>query len=202
MKKLLEGCTILFVCSERITSSVISTCLTNYGGKAVTISRLAELAESILLNNFDIIVVDLRLSGESGLEALTQLRTLDNGSDIPVLMVAPEDVSDRHLCVQRSLDHGATDIIFKPFDETSLVLKLRLLMLLRGSCRSSDERVRRWIAAVQPSIDSIHAVILDALGGRFGEAMTPELLEGFKTIRLQCDRLAEAAAEAQGAKGA
>lgn len=73
-------------------------------------------------DNFDLIILDLNLPGQSGFELVESLRK--EGHSIPVLVVtARTRVSDRIL----ALDGGADDYLVKPFDVDELLARIRAL---------------------------------------------------------------------------
>jgi two-component system response regulator QseB len=79
-------------------------------------------SQALRSENFDIVVLDLRLPKMSGLAVLQQMR--ENGLTCPVLILtARETVEDR----VKGLDNGADDYLTKPFDLDELCARLRAL---------------------------------------------------------------------------
>lgn len=72
---------------------------------------------------YDAIILDLNLPGESGLTLLGKLR--DSGKTIPVLILTAKDTLDDKI---KGLDQGADDYMIKPFDLDELTARLRALM--------------------------------------------------------------------------
>ncbi|MCW8951347.1 MAG: response regulator transcription factor [Rhodospirillales bacterium] len=91
----------------------------------VTTASNADEARARLVGiAFDLIVLDLMMPGESGLDFARTLRT-DGGNDVPILMLtAMGDPDDR----VRGLEHGADDYLSKPFDPRELVLRIRSVL--------------------------------------------------------------------------
>jgi two-component system response regulator CpxR len=84
---------------------------------------------------FDIVVLDVMLPGQSGLEALRAIRRT---SEVPVVMLtARGDEVDRVL----GLELGADDYLPKPFGPRELVARMRAV-LRRGRDRRADDGVR------------------------------------------------------------
>ena len=85
--------------------------------------RDAESALPVLATaRFDLIILDLNLPGQSGLEMVQSLR--EEGHSVPVLVVtARTQISDRIL----ALDGGADDYLVKPFDVDELLARIRAL---------------------------------------------------------------------------
>lgn len=76
---------------------------------------------------YDLIVLDLRLPGLSGVEVLRTLR--DRGVTTPVLVLTAQDVVDSKVQVLRL---GADDYVTKPFAFDELVARVRAVLRRRG----------------------------------------------------------------------
>jgi len=72
---------------------------------------------------YDIVVLDLGLPGQSGLEVLEQLR--NRGSDVPVLILTARDTSKDRVA---GLDKGADDYMVKPFNIDELCARIRSIL--------------------------------------------------------------------------
>jgi two-component system response regulator QseB len=78
--------------------------------------------QALTTEQFDLVVLDLGLPGQSGLEVLKHLRR--RGNTVPVLILTARDsIEDR----VRGLDAGADDYLVKPFDLDELTARLRAL---------------------------------------------------------------------------
>lgn len=72
---------------------------------------------------YDLVILDLGLPGQSGLDVLTGLRK--RGSDIPVLILTARDaLSDK----VKGFDTGADDYLLKPFALEELEARIRSLL--------------------------------------------------------------------------
>jgi two-component system response regulator MprA len=81
--------------------------------------------------SFDLVVLDVMMPGQDGIEVCEQLRA--QGEELPVLMLTARDaVRDR----VAGLESGADDYLVKPFANDELVARVRAL--LRRSGRSSE----------------------------------------------------------------
>jgi len=81
---------------------------------------------------FDIVLLDIMLPGRSGLEVLSAMRQLQNGT--PVLVLTAKDaVRDR----VEGLNAGADDYLIKPFAFSELLARIRAL-IRRG--KADEER--------------------------------------------------------------
>jgi len=93
------------------------------GGFRVTVAADAKAARANLASfAFDLIVLDVMMPGESGLELTRALR---GESQVPVLlltaMAEPEDRIN-------GLEQGADDFLAKPFEPRELVLRIRNIL--------------------------------------------------------------------------
>lgn len=76
----------------------------------------------------DLVILDVRLPGQSGIDVLKALRA--NGMNIPVLLLTACDaVADKVL----GLDAGADDYLTKPFDMDELFARMRSLLRRTGN---------------------------------------------------------------------
>lgn len=84
-----------------------------------TIARDAAHARQILeYYNFDLLVVDIMMPNESGLEFLRSFREL---SDVPVILLTAMGESGDRI---NGLETGADDYIAKPFEPKELILRI------------------------------------------------------------------------------
>jgi len=99
--------------------------------------------ERVENDNPDIILLDLRMPGISGLETLEQLKADERTRDIPVIMISAS-TSDNS--VIRALDIGAHDFVSKPIEYPVLSARmrsaLRLVNARRALIKANDELER------------------------------------------------------------
>ena len=96
------------------------------GGFRVTIARDASEARTHLASfAFDLVVLDVMMPGENGLELTRALRREDR---VPILLLSamaePEDRIN-------GLEQGADDFLAKPFEPRELVLRIRNILQRR-----------------------------------------------------------------------
>jgi DNA-binding response OmpR family regulator len=93
-------------------------------GFAVDVAPSAEAARaSLSRNGYDLMLLDLRLPGQDGLEFLTELRAA--GAVLPVLILTARDSTDE---LVRGLDRGGDDYLTKPFAFSELLARVRALL--------------------------------------------------------------------------
>jgi two-component system response regulator RegX3 len=102
---------------------------------------------------YDVLVVDVRLPGLSGIEITRRLRA---ENDIPILMLTAMDAEvDRVL----GLEAGADDYVTKPFSVAELVSRVRAILRRRELDRAGSFGVRR-VGSLELDV-SRHEVRLD-----------------------------------------
>ena len=80
---------------------------------------------------YDAIVLDVLLPGQSGIEVCREIRAKQNA--VPILMLTALDSVDQRIA---GLDAGADDYLAKPFDFGELLARLRALTRRRGDVTS------------------------------------------------------------------
>ncbi len=132
---------------------------------------------------FDLMVVDVMMPGETGLELTRDLRR-DN--DVPILLLtARGETADRIA----GLESGADDYLTKPFEPRELVLRVNaILRRTQEPAAPGDEIVRFGEFAFDPARQELHRAgqfvrltaaessLLQVLARRRGEAVSREEL--------------------------
>lgn len=102
-------------------------------GFRVTISGTAEAARAMMRGlAFDLIVLDVMMPGESGIELARALR---RDCDIPIMMLTAKAEPEDRI---EGLEIGVDEYITKPFEPRELLLRLHNILRRRGSARAPD----------------------------------------------------------------
>jgi two-component system, OmpR family, response regulator len=103
--------------------------------RAVSASRRDEVIESLTRTRPDLVVLDLRLGREDGLDLLREIRA---HSDIPVIITTGHrrDEIDRVV----GLELGADDYITKPFGLRELLARIRAVLRRREAGLAAAQR--------------------------------------------------------------
>ena len=110
--------------------------------------------DAVLSNGFDLLILDLRLPGLSGIEVCRRLRA---SSDVPILILSARDAEvDRVL----GLEAGADDYVTKPFSLAELTSRVRAIFRRRELDRGGAEFAIRAVGGLR--IDLVrHRVTVD-----------------------------------------
>ncbi len=113
---------LLLVEDDENVSSFVAEYLNNNGFEVEVASSGKEMREALGKARPDLVIMDLNLPGEDGLDLARQLRTSDN---LPIVMVTGRtDMVDRII----GLEMGADDYITKPFEARELLARIRSVL--------------------------------------------------------------------------
>ena len=101
----------------RVTTAAI---LTRRGFEVAAVGSGIEAIEEIRKDDFDVVVLDVRLNGENGIEVMQKINGIN--ASLPVLLLTG------HTCEETSdaaLAAGAFDYVCKPVDIEVLIEKMR-----------------------------------------------------------------------------
>lgn len=106
------------------TLELIEAFLSRDGLEVVGFSSADKLMAAILVRRPDAVLLDVRIPGQSGLDALRSLKQSDH-ADIPVLMLTGDGRLDR---IVQAMQLGARGYVMKPFDGPKLVGEVRAML--------------------------------------------------------------------------
>jgi two-component system, OmpR family, KDP operon response regulator KdpE len=110
---------ILIVDDEPQIRRVMKTSLASEGYAAVDAKSAAEAFEKLRQERFDLLLLDVNMPGESGLEACSQIR---RNSDIGIIMLTVRNTDADKVA---ALDAGADDYVTKPFSMPEFLARIR-----------------------------------------------------------------------------
>lgn len=104
------------------------------GFKARGFENGKEFLEALALETPELVLMDIMLPGEDGIELLKRLKASPKTRDIPVIMVTAKGAEYDKV---KGLDLGADDYVTKPFGMMELISRIKAV--LRRSQKSSNE---------------------------------------------------------------
>ena len=113
---------VLVVDDDRRLRSLLKDYLSEYGFLVSASESAGEARAKMEYFDFDILVVDVMMEGETGIEFMQTLRSCD---DIPILLLTAMGESEDRI---RGLASGADDYLAKPFEPQELVLRLQAIL--------------------------------------------------------------------------
>jgi len=109
--------------------------LLDTGHEAIAWTRVQGALAEIHRQRPDVVLLDLNLAGEDGLDLVRTMRTMPGMRDIPVLAVT---AYPQRYTTADVLAAGCTGIMLKPVDTRRLVLEMQSLCQRPGAGRSDE----------------------------------------------------------------
>jgi two-component system alkaline phosphatase synthesis response regulator PhoP len=116
---------IYFVEDDSSIRELVVYTLNNTGFEAQGMDNAKTLYEKILIKKPELILLDIMLPGENGLEILRKIRSSSETAGIPVIMVTAKGTEYDKII---GLDSGADDYIAKPFGIMELVSRVKAVL--------------------------------------------------------------------------
>lgn len=117
---------LLIVDDDRRIRSLLSRFLSERGFRVSVAADAAEARRILRGLDFDLLVVDVMMPGESGLDLV---RSISQLRDTPILMLTARSETEQRI---EGLEAGADDYLSKPFDPRELLLRINNI-LKRGT---------------------------------------------------------------------
>lgn len=173
---------ILLVEDDERVSRFIERGLREEGHRVTLRADGLDAEDQMLLAEYDVVILDLMLPGQSGLEALRHARA--HLVDTPVLILTARDSLEDKV---RGLENGADDYLVKPFAFDELLARLRALERRRRGALSAEiicgplriDRLRRRVSCAGRPLDltAKEFQLLDYLCHHPGEVLTRTQIE-------------------------
>jgi two-component system phosphate regulon response regulator OmpR len=109
--------------------------LASEGFRVTASGDAAEARARLRAINPDLMVLDVMMPGESGLDLMQSLRTEGQYSDLPVLLLTARGAPEDRIA---GFEAGADDYLGKPFEPRELVLRIRALLRRAAPAPASD----------------------------------------------------------------
>jgi two-component system phosphate regulon response regulator OmpR len=113
--------------------------LSDNGFRVTLAADAAEARANLTSFAFDLIVLDVMMPGETGIELTRSLRRETRQQRVPILLLtAMSEPEDR----VNGLEQGADDYLAKPFEPRELVLRIRNILERRGPTGEAAGSIR------------------------------------------------------------
>ncbi|MBS7789113.1 response regulator [Roseococcus sp. SDR] len=176
---------ILVVDDDARLRALLQRFLTEQGHRVAVAGDATEARAAIEAMAFDLLVLDVMMPGETGLQLAEHLRR--EGHETPILMLTARGAPDDRVA---GFEHGADDYLAKPFDPRELALRIRTI-LRRVAPRAAPTALpdgpmqlgQRWFDAERcelrgpegtQRLTGGEAALLTALARRAGEVLSRE----------------------------
>ena len=177
---------ILVVDDDTRLRELLRSFLSKNGFRVTVASQAAEARERLGVLDFDLIVLDVMMPGQTGLDFASEIRRSD---DVPILMLtAMGDTKDRIA----GLETGVDDYLGKPFEPRELLLRIQNV-LRRGRPGTAPSAESQRLVAFGPmqfdaelgeltqkgkrvALTDAEVALLRAFAGRMGEVLSRETL--------------------------
>ncbi|WP_319530348.1 response regulator transcription factor [uncultured Cohaesibacter sp.] len=110
---------LLVIDDDSRIRNLLQRYLTNNGFRVTTAQNALEARKTMDGLSFDLLILDVMMPGESGMELAKDLRTRDQ---IPILMLTARAESESRI---QGLEIGVDDYLAKPFEPRELLLRIR-----------------------------------------------------------------------------
>lgn len=150
---------LLVVDDDNRIRTLLSRYLGEQGFRVTVAETAAEARRKLDAFDFDMLIVDVMMPGESGMDLTAWLR---RSSTVPILMLTARSETASRI---RGLEVGADDYLAKPFDPRELILRINAIL-------------RRGQGAPRPRSTEIR------FGGFVFDVERQELRRGDEPIRL------------------
>jgi two-component system phosphate regulon response regulator OmpR len=175
---------ILVVDDDARLRALLQRFLTEQGFRVSTAENAAAARAALADMAFDLLVLDVMMPGETGLELTAALRA--EGQEVPILMLTARGAPDDRIA---GLEQGVDDYLAKPFDPRELALRIRTILRRAAPAPAAPHSLapmqigNRWFDIERAELrgpDGIirltggEAALLQALARRAGEILSRE----------------------------
>lgn len=172
---------ILVVDDDDRLRTLLQKYLSDNGFVVVSATDAADARQKLKSLAFDLIILDLMMPGESGLEFAEDYRKT---STVPILMLTAMGESDDRI---RGLECGADDYLTKPFEPRELLLRINNILkrsqmaptepdaptvISMGEAAFDLERGELTLSGVPVRLTTVEVQLLKALAERPGEPLS------------------------------
>jgi two-component system, OmpR family, phosphate regulon response regulator OmpR len=175
---------ILVVDDDARLRALLQRFLTEQGFRVSTAENAATARAALADMAFDLLVLDVMMPGETGLQLTAALRA--EGQEVPILMLTANGAPDDRIA---GLEQGVDDYLAKPFDPRELALRIRTILRRATPAPAAPQSLapmqigNRWFDIERAELrgpDGIirltggEAALMQSLARRAGEILSRE----------------------------
>jgi two-component system phosphate regulon response regulator OmpR len=175
---------ILVVDDDARLRALLQRFLTEQGFRVSTAENAATARAALADMAFDLLVLDVMMPGETGLQLTAALRA--EGQEVPILMLTANGAPDDRIA---GLEQGVDDYLAKPFDPRELALRIRTILRRAAPAPTAPQSLapmqigNRWFDIERAELrgpDGIirltggEAALMQSLARRAGEILSRE----------------------------
>ena len=175
---------ILVVDDDARLRALLQRFLTEQGFRVSTAENAATARAALADMAFDLLVLDVMMPGETGLELTAALRA--EGQEVPILMLTARGAPDDRIA---GLEQGVDDYLAKPFDPRELALRIRTILRRATPAPAAPQSLapmqigNRWFDIERAELRGPEGIIrltggeaalMQALARRVGEILSRE----------------------------
>lgn len=135
------------------------------GHDCTVVDRPESTIDRLSSDEFDMVIVELRLDGHDALRLCAQIRSVDRLRHVPILLLVEESDTDR---LAQAMDLGCNDYVVRPVDQNELLAR----------CRTQVRR-RRYQAKLRDNYErSFEMALTDGLTGLYNRRYLEAHLSG------------------------
>jgi two-component system phosphate regulon response regulator OmpR len=185
---------ILVVDDDARLRTLLQRYLAESGFRVTVADGAADAHDKLRFLNPDLVVLDVMMPGETGLQMVERLRADPEHRDMPILLLTARGAPEDHIA---GFEAGADDYLDKPFEPKVLVLRIRAMLrrvpppaaaasgppegpVLLGALEFDPQRgeLRRSADAAVIRLTGGEAALLTALARKPNEVLTREDIGG------------------------
>ncbi|MBX3183536.1 MAG: EAL domain-containing protein [Polyangiaceae bacterium] len=164
---------VLVVDDESLVRQMLERVLTRAGHQVVTVGAPGEALDQLSEGEFDLILTDLSMPGQSGIDLMREVRVRDR--DLPVLFLTGQPSVDS---AASAVELGAFRYLLKPIQPSALTRAVRDALHARSLARATNPLRHREALELsfQAALDSLWIAFQPILSAASGETFGFEAL--------------------------
>ncbi len=146
---------VLIVDDERLIIEYVSKLLDTYGYEYDFIPKPKFLYQKLDSDNFDLILLDINMEGQDGVNILKELKSNDKYKDITVIMMTGEA---NQSIISTCFELGVADYITKPIRELEFKARVHSVMKLREFMRKLNKQNEELASSKKTIMESLKQI--------------------------------------------